>query len=113
MSRTLKRLLPTRYDYPVRVPVGTMQGLRAELLHVHCTMCVESTESPFTKLLLANSCGHLLSVYSPITSTVTRKGPYFRDLVPIGTFGTFSELGSLFVFRGPYFWCFRKIKLLN
>ena len=35
------------------------------------------------------------------------KGPYFRDRVPIGTFLTFwIPIGSLFIFKGPYFHCF-------
>ena len=37
----------------------------------------------------------------------SKKGPYYRDLVPIGT------ILSLFIFQGPYFPCFGLINAKN
>ena len=44
----------------------------------------------------------------------SKKGPYYRDPVPIGTFLTFwVPIGSQFIFEGPYFPCFGLINAKN
>ena len=89
-------------DYPDRVPFWDSVTVRD--LELNSSMYIVQCA---LNLLLQNIC--LLSLVdtfslqlASMTSTVTRKGPYFRDLVSVGTFGTFSEGGSLFVIQGPW-----------